>query len=82
MIRTALASTAVVATIAGSALLAPPAYADNGKNHGHANKNSVTFNIVGGYGITVSCNTVAISGQSSTECKGNQTNSGGGNGND
>jgi hypothetical protein len=75
VIRTALVGTA----IAASALMASPAYADNGHNHGHASNTNVTIEVIGGYGITVACNTVTVAGQSSTTCAGNQTNSGGGN---
>jgi hypothetical protein len=82
VIKTALLGTTAAFAIAGSALLGGPAYADNGHNVGHATHNNVTFSIVGGYGITVACNTVSVAGQSSTTCKGNQTNSGGANGND
>ncbi|GAA3237960.1 hypothetical protein [Actinocorallia longicatena] len=79
MIRTALRGTTVALAIACSALLAAPAFADNGHNYGYASHNTITFEVIGGYGITVSCNTVAVAGQSSTTCEGNQTNSGGGN---
>ncbi|MGI5165530.1 hypothetical protein ACQEU3_14330 [Spirillospora sp. CA-253888] len=68
MIKTALKTAAVTATIAGSAFMAGPAMAGT-NNHGEAIGNNVNVTIVGGYGVT--CGSVSVAGQSGTNCNGN-----------
>ncbi|WP_433329764.1 hypothetical protein [Spirillospora sp. CA-294931] len=68
MIKTALKTGAVAATIAGATLMASPANAGN-ENTGQANGNNVNVTIVGGYGVT--CGAVSLASQSNTECNGN-----------
>ncbi|WP_067481107.1 hypothetical protein [Actinomadura hibisca] len=70
MIKTALKTAAVAATLAGSALAAGPAMAGT-NNHGEAVGNNVNVMIVGGYGVT--CGSVSVAGQASTNCNGNAT---------
>ncbi|MFC6879722.1 MULTISPECIES: hypothetical protein [Actinomadura] len=70
MIKTALKTGAVAATLAGAAFVATPAMANtNGNNNGQANGNNVNVQIVGGYGVT--CGSVSLAGQSGTDCNGN-----------
>lgn len=74
MIRTALKTTAVAATIAGATLMSGPAFA-GGHNDGTAIGNNINVTIVGGYGVT--CGSVSVAGQSGTDCNGNDvTNKG------
>lgn len=70
MIRTALKTTAVAATLTGATFMAGPAFAGGGPhNHGTANNNTVNVTIVGGYGVT--CGSVSLSSQTATGCNGN-----------
>ncbi|MBW8484975.1 hypothetical protein [Actinomadura parmotrematis] len=70
MIKIALRTAAVSATLAGTALMAAPAFAGtSNSNHGNAVGNNVAVTIVGGYGVT--CGSVSVAGQSGTDCNGN-----------
>ncbi|WP_157429862.1 hypothetical protein [Actinomadura oligospora] len=71
MIKTALKTATVTATIAGATFLAAPAHADthtHNTNKGRATGNTVNFMVVGGYGVT--CGTVSVAGQAGTSCDG------------
>lgn len=69
MIRTALKTSAIAATIAGAIFLASPAYADT-ENEGSASHNNVNVTVIGGYGVT--CASVAVAGNSGQNCSHNR----------
>ncbi|MBO2451540.1 hypothetical protein J4573_30920 [Actinomadura barringtoniae] len=70
MIKTALKTGAVTATIAGATFMAGPAMASpHNHNHGNAIGNTVNVTIVGGYGVT--CGSVSVAGQAGTNCNHN-----------
>ncbi|MGK5551141.1 hypothetical protein ACSNOI_05955 [Actinomadura kijaniata] len=70
MIKTALTTAAVTATLAGGVFMAGPATADTrNQNHGQAVGNNVSVTIVGGYGVT--CGSASVAGQAGTACNGN-----------
>jgi hypothetical protein len=73
LIRTALKTGAVVATLAGTAFAAAPANADT-YNHNTAVGNTTNVMIVGGYGVT--CGSVSVGSQSGTGCNGNHVYNG------
>jgi hypothetical protein len=70
MIKTALKTAAVTATLAGAAFMASPASAGvHPGNDGQANGNNIHVTIVGGYGVT--CGSVSLSSQTATSCDAN-----------
>lgn len=69
MIRTALKTSAIAATIAGATLLASPAYAGT-ENEGSASHDNVNVTVIGGYGVT--CANVAVAGNAGMNCSHNR----------
>jgi hypothetical protein len=69
VIRTALKTSAIAATIAGATFMASPAHAGV-ENEGSAYGNNVNVTIIGGYGVT--CASVAVAGNSGANCNHNK----------
>jgi hypothetical protein len=69
VIRTAIKTTAVAATIGGAMFLASPAYAGI-DNDGSASHDTTNVTVIGGYGVT--CTSVAVAGNSGMNCSHNR----------
>ncbi len=68
MIRTAIRTTAVAAALAGASFSAAPAFAGV-HNRGYARHDTVTINVIGGYGVT--CVNAGVASNAGQNCSHN-----------